>query len=42
VEPSLLLPLPFIGLMYQPWMIDGDDCGAIRGMKEWEGKRKSP
>jgi hypothetical protein len=23
---------PFIGLLYQPWMVDGDDCGAISGM----------
>jgi hypothetical protein len=25
---------PFIGLLYQPWMIDGDDSGAISGMNE--------
>jgi hypothetical protein len=31
---------PFIGLLHQPWMIDGDDCGAISGMNEWQGKRK--
>jgi hypothetical protein len=40
VEPSLLLLRPFIGLLYQPWMIDGDDCGAISGMNEWQGKPK--
>jgi hypothetical protein len=33
VEPSPLLLRPFIGLLYQPWMMtDGDDCGAISGM----------
>jgi hypothetical protein len=32
---------PFIGVLYQPWMIDGDDCGAVSGMKEWQGKQKS-
>jgi hypothetical protein len=39
VEPSPLLLGPFIGL-YQLWMIDGDDCGAIKGMNEWQGKPK--
>jgi hypothetical protein len=34
VEPSPLLLLPFTGLLYQPWMIDSDDCGAISGMNE--------
>jgi hypothetical protein len=28
----------FIGLLYQPWMVDGDGCGAIGGMNEWQGK----
>jgi hypothetical protein len=23
--------------MYQPWMMDGEDCGAISGMNEWQG-----
>jgi hypothetical protein len=23
---------PIIGLIYQPWMIDGDDCGSISGV----------
>jgi hypothetical protein len=40
VEPSLLLLRPFSGLLYQPWMVDGDDYGAISGMNEWEGKPK--
>jgi hypothetical protein len=35
VEPSPLLLRPFIDLLYQPWMIDGDDCGEISGMNEW-------
>jgi hypothetical protein len=26
----------FIGLFYQPWMIDGDDYGAVNGMSGWE------
>jgi hypothetical protein len=39
VEPSLLLLRPFIGL-YPSWMIDGDDCGAISGMNDWQGKPK--
>jgi hypothetical protein len=40
VEPSPLLLQPFIGLLYQPWLIDGDDCGAIGGVNEWQGKPK--
>jgi hypothetical protein len=39
VEPSPLLLRPFIGLLYQPWMVDGDDCGAVSGMNEWQGKQ---
>jgi hypothetical protein len=31
VEPSPL---------YQSWMIDGDDCGAVGGMNECQGKLK--
>jgi hypothetical protein len=31
VEPSAL-----IGLLYQSWMLDGDDCGAIDGMNDWQ------
>jgi hypothetical protein len=27
-----------IGLMYQRLMIDSDDCGAVGGMNEWQGK----
>jgi hypothetical protein len=42
VEPSPLIPRPFIGLLYQPWMIDGDNCGAIGGMNEKQGKPKYP
>jgi hypothetical protein len=40
VEPSPLLLRPFIGLLYQQWVIDGDDCGAVGGMDEWQGKPK--
>jgi hypothetical protein len=40
VEPSPLLLRPFIGPLYQPWMIDGYDCGAIGGMYDWQGKLK--
>jgi hypothetical protein len=29
--------LTYIGLLYQPWMIDGDDCRAVNGMNEWQG-----
>jgi hypothetical protein len=36
VERSPLLLEPFIGLLYQPWMIDDDDCGAIGGMNDWK------
>jgi hypothetical protein len=39
VEPSPLILLPLIGLLYQPWMIDGGHCGAVR-MNEWQGKPK--
>jgi hypothetical protein len=35
VELSPLLLRPFTGLLYRPWMIDGDDCGAISGLNEW-------
>jgi hypothetical protein len=35
-KPGPLLPRPFIGVLYQPWMIDGGDCGAIGGMDEWQ------
>jgi hypothetical protein len=40
VEPSPLTLRPFIGLLYQTWMTDGDDCGAISGMKERQWKPK--
>jgi hypothetical protein len=36
VEPSPLLLRPVIGPLYQLWMIDDDDCGAISGMNEWQ------
>jgi hypothetical protein len=40
VEPNPLLLWPFNGPLYQPWMIDGDDCGTISGMNHWQGKPK--
>jgi hypothetical protein len=40
VEPSALLLLLFVGLLCQLSMIDGDDCGAVGGMNDWQGKRK--
>jgi hypothetical protein len=40
VEPCQLLLWPFIDLLYQPWMIDGDDCGAISGVNGWQWKPK--
>jgi hypothetical protein len=40
VEPWALLQRPFIGLLYQPWMIGGDDCGDSSGMNERQGKPK--
>jgi hypothetical protein len=40
VEPSPLLLRPLAGLLCQPWMTDGDVCGAISGMYEWQGKPK--
>jgi hypothetical protein len=39
VEPSPLLARQFIGLLYQPLMTD-DDCGAIGGMNDMQGKPK--
>jgi hypothetical protein len=39
VEPSPLLLQKFIGLFYQPWMVD-DDCGGISEANEWQMKRK--
>jgi hypothetical protein len=40
VEPSSQLLRPFIGLLYQPRMVDGDECEAISGMKAGRGKQK--
>jgi hypothetical protein len=39
-EPNPLLLWPFNGLFYQSWMIDGDDCGAVSGLNEWQRKAK--
>jgi hypothetical protein len=40
MEKSLLSQRPFIGLLYQPLVIDCDDCRAINGINEWHGKSK--
>jgi hypothetical protein len=40
VKPSSLLPRLLIDQLYEPWMIDGVDCGAITGINEWQGKAK--
>jgi hypothetical protein len=38
LEQSPLLLRPFIGLLYKHWMTDGDDCGAVSGMNDWQGQ----
>jgi hypothetical protein len=40
VEPSPLLLWSFIGLLYQPLMIDGDDFGVNSGKNECQGNPK--
>jgi hypothetical protein len=35
-----LVRRPLIALLYQPRMIDEGDCGAIGGMRIWQGKPK--
>jgi hypothetical protein len=40
VEPNPLVLRPYVGLLYKPWMIGDDECGAIREMNEWQGKLK--
>jgi hypothetical protein len=40
-EQNLLLLRPLIGLLYQPWIMDGgDDCAAVGRMNDWQGKLK--
>jgi hypothetical protein len=34
MEISSLLLRPFVGLLYQSWMIDDDNCGAISGLNK--------
>jgi hypothetical protein len=34
VDPNPVLLRPFSGLFCQPWMIDGNDCVAVRGVNE--------
>jgi hypothetical protein len=38
VEPSPLILQPFIELLYQLWIIDGDDCGTTSEINGWQGK----
>jgi hypothetical protein len=38
---SPVLHGPFIGLLYQPWMINGGDCGAVGGMNVGQGNRST-
>jgi hypothetical protein len=42
VEPSPLLLRPVIGLLYEPCMIDGEDCAVFSGRTVWQGKPKCP
>jgi hypothetical protein len=42
VEASPLLLRPFIGILYQLWIIDGDDSAVICGVNDWQGKLKYP
>jgi hypothetical protein len=37
-EPRPLLLRQCIGLLYEHWMLDSDDCGAVSGMNEWQRK----
>jgi hypothetical protein len=39
-EPGTSEMSVLFDLLYQPWIIDGDDCAAIVGMNEWQGKSK--
>jgi hypothetical protein len=41
VYPSPLLLWLFIGLLCQPWMIDGDDYGASSEMGDWQGNQST-
>jgi hypothetical protein len=34
LERSPLVLRPLVGLSYQSWVIDGDDCGAIAKMND--------
>jgi hypothetical protein len=40
VEPRPLLLRPRTSLLHQPWMIDGDDSGAV-AVNEWQRNRSS-
>jgi hypothetical protein len=36
-----LVRRPVINLLYQPWMVDGDECGAVGGMIFGRGSRST-
>jgi hypothetical protein len=38
MESNPLQLRQFIDLLYQLWMIYNDDCGAVSGMNDWQGK----
>jgi hypothetical protein len=40
VEPGPLFLRPLIGLLYQQWMMNNDNCGAISGMNDGQVKAK--
>jgi hypothetical protein len=40
VEPGPLLLRPFIGLLYLPWIIGGNDLGDVSGKNDWRGKSR--
>jgi hypothetical protein len=40
VEPSPLLLRSLVGLLYQSWITDGEDCEGIGGTNDCQGKSK--
>jgi hypothetical protein len=41
LKPSPLILSSFIGQLYQPWMIDGNDCGVTGVIKDWDENRST-
>jgi hypothetical protein len=37
IEPSPLLLTSLTGLLYLPWMLDGDDYGTVGGVSGYQG-----